>query len=192
MSDVLKCPTSLYVRQIFEKSVLICPTSLNVRQIFEESVLICPTSLNVRQSFEKSVLICPTSLYVRQIFEESVLICPPNFLKKVSLYVRLHEMSSYFFPHCSQTILICPQHVAVWVQVGRRCGAARHGNCKSCSGSFAPVRSFLTPGLLPLFSTVTGRCLVARTSHYICSSMVTARHHFRPPDFSKQFREKSY
>ena len=39
----------------------------------------------------------------------------------------------------------------------------RHGNCKSCGGSFAPVQSFLTPGLLPLFSTVTGRCLAART-----------------------------
>jgi hypothetical protein len=27
--------------------------------------------------------------------------------------------------------------------------------------------------------------------YHICSSTVTARHHFRPPDFSKQFREKS-
>jgi hypothetical protein len=34
------------------------------------------------------------------------------FEKKVPLYVRLHEMSSYFFPHCSQTILICPQHMS--------------------------------------------------------------------------------
>jgi hypothetical protein len=76
------------------------------------------------------------------------------------------------------------------VQAGRRCGAARHGNCKSCGGSCAPVRSFPTLGRLPLFSTVTGRCLDARSSHYICSSTVTARHHFRPPDSSKQFRKK--
>jgi hypothetical protein len=27
---------------------------------------------------------------------------------------------------------------------------------------------------------------------YICSSMVTARNHFRPPDSSKQFREKQF
>jgi hypothetical protein len=108
---VLICPTSLNVRQFFEKSVLICPTSLNVRQIFEKSVLICPTSLNVRHIFEESVLICPTSLNVRQFF-----------FKKVPLYARLHEMSSYFFPHSSymsacnsyqphlypQTILKCP------------------------------------------------------------------------------------
>jgi hypothetical protein len=52
------------------------------------------------------------------------------------------------------------------------------------------VWPFPTPGRLPLFSTVTGRCLDACSSHYICSSTVTARHHFRPPDFSKQFREK--
>jgi hypothetical protein len=47
------------------------------------------------------------------------------------------------------------------------------------------------PGRLPLFSTVTGRCLNARSSHFICSSTVTARHHFRPPDYSMQFCEKS-
>ena len=78
---------------------------------------------------------------------------------------------SFRHPYMSATYM----YVAVWVQVGRRYGAARHGNCTSCGGSCAPVRSFLTPGLLPLFSTVTGRCLDARSSHYICSSTVTVR-----------------
>jgi hypothetical protein len=80
----------------------------------------------------------------------------------------------------------CATYVAIWVQTGRRCGAARHGNCKSCSGSCAPVWSFPTPGRLPLFLTVTGRYLDARSSYYICSSTVTARHHFRPPDSTKK------
>jgi hypothetical protein len=29
---------------------------------------------------------------------------------------------------------------------------------------------------------LSGHCLDARSSHYICSSTVTAPHHFRPPD----------
>jgi hypothetical protein len=57
-------------------------------------------------------------------------------------------------------------YVAVWERDSHRCGA-QHGNCKSCGGSCAPVQSFPTPGRLPLFSTVTGRCLDARSSHYV-------------------------
>jgi hypothetical protein len=37
-------------------------------------------------------------------------------------------------------------------------------------GSCKPVRSFPTPGWLPLFSTVTGRCPDARSSHKIRTS----------------------
>jgi hypothetical protein len=98
-----------------------------------------------------------------------------------------HSSTSY---GCSSKLAWkkCATYVAVWVQTGRRCGAARNGNCKSCGGNCAPVRSFPTPGRLPLFSTATGRCLVARSSHYISSSTVTAQYHFRPPDSSKQFR----
>jgi hypothetical protein len=36
------------------------------------------------------------------------------------------------------------------------------------------VRSFPTPGWLPLFSTVTSRCRDARSSHYIAARHRTA------------------
>ena len=91
-----------------------------------------------------------------------ILKCPPNLLKKKCPYMSACTKCppiSFRHPYMSATYM----YVAVWVQVGRRYGAARHGNCTSCGGSCAPVRSFLTPGLLPLFSTVTGRCLAART-----------------------------
>jgi hypothetical protein len=43
---------------------------------------------------------------------------------------------------------------------------------------------------LPCFSTVSVRCPDARNSHYISINSITARHHFRPPDFSKADPQK--
>jgi hypothetical protein len=60
-----------------------------------------------------------------------------------------------------------------------------------CGGCCVPVRSFSTPGRLPLSSMVTGRCPDARSSNYISSSAVTARHLFRQPDISKQLLGKN-
>jgi hypothetical protein len=39
------------------------------------------------------------------------------------------------------------------------------GTASRAAAVCAPVRSFPMPGGLPLFSTVTGRCLDARSSH---------------------------
>jgi hypothetical protein len=69
-------------------------------------------------------------------------------------------------------------------------GACSVTQVAPCGGNCSPVRSFRTPRRLLLFSTVTGPCPDACSSHYISSIAVTVQHHFRPPDFSKQFREK--
>ena len=47
------------------------------------------------------VLKCPTNLGKKCPYMSDVLKCPTLFLKKVSLYVRHHEMSSYFVPNHS-------------------------------------------------------------------------------------------
>jgi hypothetical protein len=94
-----------------------------------------------------------------------------NFRRPIFSCQWFHRLTAHFSTSygCSSKLVWkkCDTYVTVWTQADRRCGAVRHGNCKSCGGSCAPVRSFPTPGRLPLFSTLTDRCLDACTSHYI-------------------------
>jgi hypothetical protein len=57
-----------------------------------------------------------------------------------------HQLAAHFSTSygCSSNLAWkkCGTYVAVWVQTGRYCGAARHGSCKSCGGSCAPDGHF--------------------------------------------------
>jgi hypothetical protein len=95
------------------------------------------------------------------------------------------------FPHRTDAVQKCATYVAVlgadrpplWCSPAWELQIVQRQLCTSTVISDARTASAFLNGHRP-------RCLDARSSYDICSSTVTARHHFRPPDSSKQLRVK--